>query len=53
MGSRVEVLKNYGDFILFRESPDLAVAACSFDNNWKLPAETVQKLKGSGVVTLR
>ncbi|MCU0459009.1 MAG: alpha/beta hydrolase-fold protein [Bacteroidales bacterium] len=52
-GSKVESLKSYGDFILFREAPDDAVASGVFDNNWKLPAEALEKMKASGVVTIR
>ena len=53
MGSRVEVLKNFGDFILFRESPDNAVSKGTFDENWKLRADDAASLKSSGVITLQ
>ncbi len=52
-GSKVEALRSLGDFILFRESPDDPVARGIFDNNWQLPAEAAQKIKASGVVTVR
>ncbi len=51
-GTSVEALKAYGDFILFRETPDAAVAAGNFDNNWKLPAEAAEALSAGGVVKL-
>jgi pimeloyl-ACP methyl ester carboxylesterase len=53
MGSRIEVLKNFGDFILFRESPDNAISEGTFDENWKLGADDAASLSSSGVITLR
>jgi hypothetical protein len=52
-GTKVEALKSMGDYLLFRESPDDAVAQGRFDNNWVLPAEAAQKIGASGVVTVR
>lgn len=52
MGTRVEVLKNFGDFILFRESPDNAVSKGNFDENWKLKENDIQALGASGVISL-
>jgi hypothetical protein len=52
-GTKVEALKSMGDYLLFRESPDDAVAQGRFDNSWQLPAEELQKIKTSGVVTVR
>ena len=52
-GTKVEALKSMGDYLLFRESPDDAVAQGRFDNNWVLPEEAIQKMKASGVVTVR
>ncbi len=52
-GTKVEALKSMGDYLLFRESPDDAVAQGRFDNNWVLPGEAIQKVKASGVVTIR
>lgn len=52
-GSKVEALKSMGDYLLFRESPDDVVAQGRFDNNWVLPGEAIQKMKASGVVTVR
>ncbi|MFZ2286262.1 MAG: alpha/beta hydrolase-fold protein [Bacteroidales bacterium] len=53
MGSRIEVLKNFGDFILFRESPDNAVSKGTFDANWKLRESDAAVLSASGVISLR
>jgi pimeloyl-ACP methyl ester carboxylesterase len=52
-GSKVEALKSFGDFILFRETPDEVVAGGLFDNNWQLTAEAAGKLKASGVVSMK
>ncbi len=52
-GSKVEALRNLGDFILFRETPEDPVARGIFDNNWQLPADAAQKIKASGVVAVR
>jgi pimeloyl-ACP methyl ester carboxylesterase len=51
-GSKVEALKNLGDFLLFRESPENTVAAGNFDKDWKLPADAAEALKGTGTVKL-
>lgn len=51
-GSKVEALKNLGDFLLFRESPENTVAAGNFDKDWKLPADAAEALKGAGTVKL-
>ncbi len=53
MGSRIEVLKNFGDFILFRDSPDNPVSRGTFDANWKLRSDDAASLSSSGVITLR
>ena len=52
MGSNIEMLKKYHDFILFKKSPDNMVSEGSFDNLWKLKADDAGALKASGVVTL-
>ncbi len=49
---KIEALKNLGDFLLFRESPENAVAAGTFDKDWKLPADAAEALKGAGTVKL-
>jgi len=52
-GTKVEALRSFGDFILFREAPDDIIAGGLFDNNWKLPAEAAEKIKASGVAGVR
>lgn len=52
-GSKIEALKMMEDYLLFRESPDDVLARGRFDNNWMLPEDAIQKMKGSGVVTVR
>lgn len=52
MGSNVEVLKMYRDFILFRESPDNSLAHGTFNHEWKLTVGDATALKASGVITL-
>jgi hypothetical protein len=51
-GSKVEMLKKFQDFILFRESTDNIVSQGLFDNYWEIPAEAVKTLTGSGAVTV-
>jgi len=53
MGPKIEILKKYQDFVLFRESPDNIISQGSFTNDWKFPDEAVAKLKSTGVVTIR
>lgn len=52
-GTNVEALKAMGDYLLFRESPDDVIGQGRFDNNWVLVPEEAQKIKASGVVTMR
>jgi pimeloyl-ACP methyl ester carboxylesterase len=47
-----EMLKNYEDFILFKETPDNVITRGFFDNNWNLPAESSQLMKSTGVVSI-
>jgi hypothetical protein len=53
MGSRIEVLKNFGDFILFKESPDNPISQGNFDKNWKLNEADAKTLSASGVISLQ
>jgi hypothetical protein len=53
MGSKIEMLKNYKDFILFKDSPDNIISEGYFDNNWKLPAEAISALETSGVTGIK
>lgn len=52
MGSKVEILKKYKDFLLFRETPDNIIYQGCFDNNWKLPGEAAEAMKSSGAVII-
>lgn len=51
-GTNVEILKKYQDFILFKETPDYIITQGSFDNNWKLPADAAEALKGVATIKL-
>jgi len=53
MGNKVEILNQFEDFILFKETPYNIVAGGRFDNNWVLPAEALEAMKSSGVVTIK
>lgn len=53
MNLKVEILKNYKDFILFKETPDNVISEGFFDNNWKLPSTAASAMKASGVVDLK
>jgi len=53
MGSRIEVLKNFGDFILFKDSPDNPIIDGNFDKNWKLNEADAGSLSASGVISLQ
>jgi len=50
MGSKVEILKKYKDFLLFRETPDNIISQGCFDNDWKLPDVAAEAMKSSGVI---
>lgn len=52
MGSKVEILKKYKDFLLFRETPDNIISQGCFDKNWKLPGEAAEAMKSSGAVII-
>lgn len=52
-GLKAEALKNMGDFILFKGSPDHAVTQGNFDNNWQLPASAAEAMKATGVVSVK
>jgi pimeloyl-ACP methyl ester carboxylesterase len=53
MGSKVEVLNNFRDFILFKESSDNIITQGSFDNNWKIPADAEAAMKTTGVIQVK
>ncbi|HQG53774.1 MAG TPA: alpha/beta hydrolase-fold protein [Bacteroidales bacterium] len=53
MNLKAEILKNYKDFILFRESPDNIVSHGYFDNLWKLPQDAADAMKVTGVIEIK
>lgn len=53
MGSKVDGLKNFQDFILFRESPENVITQGSFDNSWNIPADAANAMKATGVIDLK
>jgi len=53
MGSAIEMLKNYKDYILFKETPDNIISEGYFDNNWKLPADALSAIKSAGVTGIK
>ena len=53
MGSKVDGLNNFQDFILFRESPENVITQGSFDNSWNIPADAANAMKATGVIDLK
>jgi hypothetical protein len=53
MGSKVEELKKFQDFVLFRETSDNIITQGRFDNNWNLPAEAIEAMRAVGVIEIR
>ena len=53
MGSKIDMLKNFKDFILFKDSPANIISEGYFDNNWKLPADAGSAMKNSGVIRVK
>ena len=49
----MNILSDYKDFILFKNTPDNIVSEGYFDNDWKLPADEAAKMKASGVIQLK
>lgn len=52
-GSGLKALPGLKDFLLFKETNDQVVAEGYFDNDWKLPADAMQKMKDSGTVMMK
>jgi hypothetical protein len=52
-GTGMKAAMGLQDFLLFKETNDQVISEGYFDNDWKLPAEELSKLKGSGVVEVR
>lgn len=46
-------LDAYPDFILFKDTPDNVISKGYFDNNWEIPEAEIEKMKASGVITLK
>jgi hypothetical protein len=46
-------LNNFGDFLLFKESPATPLLEGRFDADWTLSAADLEKFSASGVVTIR
>jgi len=53
MGSKVEALKKFHDFVLFKETSDNIISQGSFDNNWNLPADAAAAMKASGIISVK
>jgi pimeloyl-ACP methyl ester carboxylesterase len=53
MGAKVDGLKNFQDFILFRESPENVISQGCFDNNWNLPSDAANAMKATGVINIK
>lgn len=53
MGMRIEILKKYQDFVLFKESPDNIIVQGAFNNNWKLSEDAALKMKSTGVIDIK
>jgi len=53
MSIKAESLRPYGDFFMFKESPDNMVVKGTFDKNWKLPSDAAETMKATGVITLK
>lgn len=53
MNATIDGLREYKDFVLFKNTPDEVISQGTFDNDWKLPPEESAKIKASGVVTIK
>ncbi len=52
-GEGAKGLAGMGDYLLFKETNDQVISEGYFDNDWKLPADALQKMKASGVVEVK
>ncbi len=50
--SPAALLGDYKDYLLFKESPDNAIAEGNFDRTWRLSAADAEKMKATGAVTV-
>jgi pimeloyl-ACP methyl ester carboxylesterase len=53
MGSKVEGLRKFQDFVLFKENSDNIITQGCFDNNWNLPANAKEAMKTTGIVQIK
>ncbi len=47
------LLSSFGDYVVFKGGIDHVLAEGRFDGDWKLPADAAEKLRATGVVSLR
>ena len=53
LSSKADLLKNFHDFILFKDSPDNIITQGFFDNNWKLSPDAVSAFKAAGITDIK
>lgn len=53
LNATLDGLRDYKDFVLFKNTPDEIISQGAFDNDWKIPAGEAAKLKASGVITVK
>jgi hypothetical protein len=53
MNTTIDALRDYRDFVLFKNTPDEIISQGAFDNDWKVSAEESARLKASGVVSVK
>jgi predicted esterase len=53
LSSKADLLRNLGDFILFKNYSDAVVSQGYFTNEWKIPEEEATIMKSSEAVTLK
>lgn len=53
LNPKIDLLKNFKDFILFMDSPDTIIAEGYFDNNWQLTPDALNSIKASGAVEVK
>ncbi len=53
MGSITDALRNWQDFILFKEGPDNIITQGYFDNNWNIPADAATIMKETGIINIK
>jgi predicted esterase len=49
-GTGMKAAMGLQDFLLFKETNDQVISEGYFDNEWKMPAEAIQKMKESGAM---